>query len=91
MSTRTGISFLTGIANSDGGSILKSVRVAGIVPVIRIWFPCVASWNGTCLNWAVWPANCTSKSTLRAIHLTQVAPTGCGASCGSWGGFTIAA
>ena len=39
MSTRTGISFLTGTANSDGGSILKSESVAGIVPDIRIWFP----------------------------------------------------
>ena len=34
MSTRTGISFLTGIVKSDGGSILKSESVAGIVPVI---------------------------------------------------------
>jgi hypothetical protein len=39
MSTRTGISFLTGTAKSDGGSILKSDNVAGIVPEIRIWFP----------------------------------------------------
>jgi hypothetical protein len=36
MSTRTGISFLTGIANSVGGSILKSDNVAGIVPDIRV-------------------------------------------------------
>src|SRR5579863_705893 len=36
MSTRTGISFLTGIANSVGGSILKSDSVAGIVPDIRV-------------------------------------------------------
>jgi hypothetical protein len=34
ISTRTGISFLTGIVNSDGGSILKSVNVAGMVPVM---------------------------------------------------------
>src|ERR1022692_3246515 len=34
ISTRTGISFLTGIVNSDGGSILKSASVAGIVPVM---------------------------------------------------------
>ena len=34
MSTRTGISFLTGIVSSDGGSILKSESVAGIVPVM---------------------------------------------------------
>jgi hypothetical protein len=33
MSTRTGIWFLTGIVKSDGGSILKSASVAGIVPV----------------------------------------------------------
>jgi len=39
ISIRTGISFLTGIARSDGGSILKSESVAGIVPDIRIWFP----------------------------------------------------
>jgi len=31
-STRTGISFFTGIVSSDGGSILKSVSVAGTVP-----------------------------------------------------------
>jgi hypothetical protein len=53
MSTRTGISFLTGTAKRDGGSILKSDSVAGIVPDIRISFPCVVSWNGTCLYWAV--------------------------------------
>ena len=34
MSMRTGISFLTGIVKSDGGSILKSESVAGIVPVM---------------------------------------------------------
>jgi short-subunit dehydrogenase len=34
MSTRTGMSFLTGIVRSEGGSILKSVSVAGIVPVM---------------------------------------------------------
>jgi hypothetical protein len=39
MSTRTGISFLIGIAKSDGGSILKSDSIAGIVPVIRVSFP----------------------------------------------------
>jgi len=39
MSTRTGMSLLTGTAKSDGGSILKSDSVAGIVPEIRIWFP----------------------------------------------------
>src|ERR1700733_15935913 len=62
-STRTGISFLTGTAKSDGGSILKSDRVAGMVPDIRIWFPCVASCNNTCLYWTVWPANWISRST----------------------------
>ena len=36
MSTRTGISFLTGIVKSEGGSILKSDSVAGIVPVIWV-------------------------------------------------------
>ena len=35
ISTRTGISFL-GIVKSDGGSILKSDSVAGIVPDIRV-------------------------------------------------------
>jgi len=43
ISTRTGISFLTGRVSSVGGSILKSVSVAGIVPDILISFPCVAS------------------------------------------------
>ena len=33
MSTRTGISFLIGMARNDGGSILKSEQVAGTVPV----------------------------------------------------------
>src|ERR1700693_2965372 len=64
MSTRTGISFLTGNVNSDGGSILKSVRVAEIVPVIRIMSPCFSSLKGTCLYWAVCPANWISRSTL---------------------------
>jgi pimeloyl-ACP methyl ester carboxylesterase len=35
-STRTGISFLTGMARSDGGSILNAANVAGIVPTIRV-------------------------------------------------------
>ncbi len=38
-----------GIVRSDGGSILKSVSFAGIVPVIRVSFPCTTRWNGTCL------------------------------------------
>src|ERR1035438_10027333 len=62
ISTRTGISFLTGTAKSDGGSILKSDNVAGIVPDIRVSLPCAAFWKGTCLYLAVWPANCISRS-----------------------------
>ena len=53
ISTRTGISFLTGSVKSVGRSILKSDRVAGIVPEIRVSFPCVNNWNGTRLYWAV--------------------------------------
>jgi hypothetical protein len=41
MSTWTGISLLIGIASSDGGSILKSAMVAGIVPDIPDIFPLV--------------------------------------------------
>ena len=37
-STRTGISFLRGMVRSVGGSILKSVNFAGMVPVITVWF-----------------------------------------------------
>ena len=40
ISTRTGISFLTGIVRNEGGSILKSENVAGMVPEIRASFPC---------------------------------------------------
>jgi hypothetical protein len=36
VSTRTGISFLTGTVKSEGGGILKSESVAGIVPDIRV-------------------------------------------------------
>ena len=43
ISTRTGISFFTGMASSEGGSILKSVSVAGIVPEILASAPCVES------------------------------------------------
>jgi hypothetical protein len=57
MSPRTGISFFTGMAKSDGGSILKSESVAGIVPVMRKLFPSLASCSGTCLYSAVCPAN----------------------------------
>ena len=53
ISTRTGISFSTGSVKSVGGSILKSDSVAGIVPEIRVSFPCVTNWNGTRLYWAV--------------------------------------
>ena len=42
-STRTGTSFFTGMVSSDGGSILKSESVAGIVPDSRVWSPCVCS------------------------------------------------
>lgn len=41
ISTRTGISSFVGIASSDGGSILKSVILAGIVPEIFASLPCV--------------------------------------------------
>ena len=41
ISTRTGSSFFTGTANSEGGSILKSDNVAGMVPDIRVSLPCV--------------------------------------------------
>ena len=43
ISTRTGMSFFTGMVRSEGGSILKSASVAGIVPEIRVSFPCVTS------------------------------------------------
>jgi len=43
ISTRTGMSFFTGIESSDGGSILKSANFAGIDPVIRVAFPFVAA------------------------------------------------
>jgi hypothetical protein len=46
--TRTGISFFTGRVRSEGGSILKSVRVAGMVPVIRVSSPCLATSKATC-------------------------------------------
>lgn len=49
ISTRTGISFLTGMVRRVGGSILKSARVAGMVPETRISFPCRVSSNGTWL------------------------------------------
>ena len=39
MSRRTGISFLMGMAKRDGGLILKSETVAGIVPVMRMFSP----------------------------------------------------
>jgi len=38
ISTRTGISFLTVMAKSEGGSILKAANVVGIVPDIRVVF-----------------------------------------------------
>ena len=39
ISTRIGISFFTGMVNNEGGSILKSVSVAGIVPVMCFSLP----------------------------------------------------
>ncbi len=35
MSTRTGISFLMGTVRNEGRSILKSLHVSGMVPVMR--------------------------------------------------------
>src|ERR1035438_7515267 len=49
ISTLIGMSFFTGIASRDGGSILKSVSVAGMLPVIQLSLPCASLWNGTCL------------------------------------------
>jgi hypothetical protein len=49
ISTRTGISFLTGMAKSEGGSILNAANVAGIVPAIRVAPSCVVCSNETCL------------------------------------------
>jgi len=49
MSTRTGMSFLTGIVRSEGGSILKSESVEGMVPVICVLPPCFSTLKGTCL------------------------------------------
>lgn len=40
-STFTGMSFLIGMVSSEGGSILKSVSLAGIVPVSRFSLPVV--------------------------------------------------
>ena len=48
-STVTGIWFLIGIVSREGGSILKSESVAGIVPVIRVSSPEVVTSNRTCL------------------------------------------
>src|ERR1700693_4819085 len=62
ISTRTGMSFLTGMVSSDGGSILKSASVAGIVPDIRVSFARVTCSSGSCLYLAVWPANWISRS-----------------------------
>jgi len=36
VSARTGISFLTGTVKNEGGEILKSESIAGIVPEIRV-------------------------------------------------------
>ena len=48
MSTRTGISFFTGMVRSEGGSILKSESVVGIVPVMCFSLPWVVTSNETC-------------------------------------------
>ena len=48
-STVTGIWFSIRIVSREGGSILKSESVAGIVPVIRVSSPEVVTSNGTCL------------------------------------------
>jgi len=48
ISTRTGISFFTGMVRSEGGSILKSVSVMEMVPVMRVSLPCVTSSKATC-------------------------------------------
>ena len=53
ISTRTGISFFTAIVRSDGGLILKSASVTGMVPVIFVSFPCFDCSNRTCLYLAV--------------------------------------
>lgn len=47
ISTRTGISFLMGTVRNNGRSILKSEQVAGIVPIMRTFLPCVTRWKGT--------------------------------------------
>lgn len=49
ISMRIGISFFTGMVSSDGGSILKSVSVVGIVPAIRLSLPSVTNSKATCL------------------------------------------
>ena len=49
ISTLTGMSFLIGMVSRVGGSILKSVSLEGMVPVIFFSFPCAETWNGTSL------------------------------------------
>jgi hypothetical protein len=49
ISTFTGMSFLIGMVSKVGGSILKSVSLQGMVPVIFLSFPCTEIWKGTSL------------------------------------------
>lgn len=48
ISTRMGISFFTGMVRSEGGSILKSARVAGMVPEMRVSSPCLTTSKAIC-------------------------------------------
>ena len=40
---RTGMSFFTAIVKSEGGSILKSESVEGMIPEIRVSLPCLVT------------------------------------------------
>ena len=48
ISTWMGISFFTGMVRSEGGGILKSVRVAGMVPTMCLSVPSVVTSKETC-------------------------------------------
>lgn len=48
ISTRMGTSFFTGTVSNDGGSILKSESLVGMVPVMCFSLPSVFTSNGTC-------------------------------------------
>src|SRR5579875_2692316 len=69
VSTRTGTSFLMGIARSEGGVILKSDNFSGMVPVTSISLPLAARWNGTRRYSARWPANWISRSVCNAADV----------------------